>query len=127
MNTADAATTFTAMLHAIDARDWDGVRNAFADRIDLNYQSLFGAPATTVDRDAHVAGWRSFAGAFDATQHITGPILVSETSGGATASTHVRAYHYVNGAAGATYGWRITVKRISAAAPPHNYQFLTIR
>jgi hypothetical protein len=30
MNSADAADAFTSMLHAIDARDWKGVRRAFA-------------------------------------------------------------------------------------------------
>jgi hypothetical protein len=50
---------------------------AFADRIDLDYSFLFGVPAATVDADDHVAGWRRFGEAFDASQHITGPIILS--------------------------------------------------
>ena len=96
----DAADTVTEMLHAIDARDWAGVRRAFADRIDLDYSSLFGVPAATVDADPHVEGWRTFGGAFDATHHITGPIVVTLEPDGARARTHVRAYHRINGAEG---------------------------
>jgi hypothetical protein len=100
MDLIEASNTFTRMLHAIDARDWDGVRRAFANHLEIDYSSLFGAPAATVDADAHVAGWRAFGNAFDATQHITGPIVVAPDADGAVAHTHVRAYHRINGAPG---------------------------
>ena len=45
MDTSDAADTFTLMIPAIDAKDWDAVRRASADRIDIDYSSLFGVPA----------------------------------------------------------------------------------
>lgn len=76
MDITRAADTFTRMLHAIDAKDWDGVRQAFANRLTMDYSSLFGVPAATVDADAQVAEWRAFASAFDVTQHVTGPIVV---------------------------------------------------
>jgi hypothetical protein len=100
MESTEAANAFTRMLHAIDAKDWAGVRREFADRIEINYQSLFGEPAAHVGADAHVAGWQAFASAFDATQHVTGPLVVTATNGRATAETHVRAYHQIKGAAG---------------------------
>jgi hypothetical protein len=100
MDLYGAANTFTAMLHAIDAKDWDGVRRAFADHIEIDYSSLFGAPAARVDADEHVAGWKAFVGAFDLTQHMTGPFLVTPRPDGATAHTHVRAYHQIKGAPG---------------------------
>jgi hypothetical protein len=100
MDTADAANTLTLMLHAIDAKDWDSVQSAFADRIDIDYSSLFGVPAATVHVDEHVAGWRAFARSFDATQHVTGPIVVKEAPGGVEAHTHVRAYHRMKNAPG---------------------------
>jgi hypothetical protein len=96
----EAANTFTSMLHAIDTRDWASVRRAFTDTVDIDYRSLFGAPPATVDADTHVAGWRAFGDAFDATQHITGPIVVTPAADGATAHTHIRAYHRMNGAPG---------------------------
>ena len=100
MDTSDAADTFTLMLHAIDAKDWDAVRRAFADRIEIDYSSLFGVPAATVPVDEHVAGWRAFARSFDATQHVTGPIVVNEEAKGVVAHTHVRAYHQMKDAPG---------------------------
>jgi hypothetical protein len=100
MDTSDAATAFTLMLHAIDARDWNGVRAAFADRIDIDYSSLFGVPAATVGADDHVAAWRAFGEVFDATQHVTGPIVLTSGSDEVTAHTHVRAYHRMTGITG---------------------------
>ena len=91
---------FTHMLHAIDLRDWQAVRDAFADHVDIDYSSLFGAPAATVSSDEHVGGWRSFGGAFDATQHLTGPFVTSEREGAVLATTSVRAYHRIAGDAG---------------------------
>ena len=100
MNLTDAANAFTSMLHAIDAKNWDSVRHAFADSVHMDYSSLFGDPAATVAADDQVAGWRAFAGAFDVTQHITGPIIATADGADVTASTHVRAYHRIQGAEG---------------------------
>ena len=100
MQLADAGALFTSMLHAIDAKDWTGVRATFADQVDIDYSSLFGAPPGRTSADDLVAGWQRFAGGFDATQHLTGPVIVTGVAGGAEADTHVRAYHYVKGEAG---------------------------
>jgi hypothetical protein len=100
MDATNAADTFTRMLHAIDAKDWNGVRQAFTNRVTMDYSSLFGVPAATVDADAQVGEWRAFASAFDVTQHITGPIVVRLDDDGAIAQAHVRAYHQVKGAPG---------------------------
>jgi hypothetical protein len=40
------------------------------------------------------------AGAFEATQHLTGPFVVSPRGDGLRVRTHVRAYHRTKGAAG---------------------------
>jgi hypothetical protein len=100
MQLADAGALFTSMLHAIDAKDWTGVRATFADQVDIDYSSLFGAPPGKTSANELVAGWQRFAGGFDATQHITGPVLVTGVAGGAEADTHVRAYHHVKGEPG---------------------------
>jgi hypothetical protein len=100
MDTTEAANTFTSMLHAIDVRDWDGVRAAFADEIDIDYSSLFGVPRATVGAREHVAGWEAFARHFDVTQHVTGPIVMTSSGPGVIARTHVRAYHRMKGIPG---------------------------
>jgi hypothetical protein len=89
----DAADTFSSMLHAIDSRDWPGVRRAFADHVDVDYSSLSGAPAARVATDELIAGWQTFLGAFEVTQHLTGPIILTDRGESITANTHVRAYH----------------------------------
>jgi hypothetical protein len=100
MDSSDAADAFTSMLHAIDARDWEGVRRAFADEIHIDYSALFGAPAAVVGAHEHVASWQAFARHFDATQHVTGPMVVRPDGPGMIARTHVRAYHRMAGIAG---------------------------
>lgn len=100
MESSDVANAFTRMLHALDARDWAGVRREFADQIDMDYSSLFGTPPERVQADEQVAGWQTFASVFDATQHITGPFVVTIDDDHATADTHLRAYHHIKGAPG---------------------------
>jgi hypothetical protein len=91
---------FTHMLHAIDLRDWQAVRDAFADHVDVDYSSLSGAPAATMSSDEQIGAWRSFVGAFDATQHLTGPFVTSERESEVLGTTSVRGYHRIAGAAG---------------------------
>jgi hypothetical protein len=101
MSTGEAVSAvFTHMLHALDMREWQAVRDAFADHVDVDYSSLFGAPAATVSSDDQIGGWRSFVGAFDATQHITGPFVTSEREGAVLGSASVRAYHRIAGTPG---------------------------
>jgi hypothetical protein len=100
MDIATAPDVFTAMLHAIDAKDWDGVRRAFDDQVTMDYHSLFGIPAAVVRADDQVREWRAFASGFSATQHITGPMIVRPSDVGAIAHTHIRAYHRMAGAPG---------------------------
>jgi hypothetical protein len=102
MSTQDAVCgAFVRMLHALDLRDWQGVRDAFADHVDVDYSSLAGAPAANVPGDDLVGGWRSFVGAFDVTQHLAGPIVSAELpTGEMKLDLHVRGYHRIAGAAG---------------------------
>ena len=102
MSTQDAVSgAFIRMLHALDLRDWQHVRDAFADHVDVDYSSLSGAPAANVAGDDLVGGWRSFVGAFDVTQHLGGPIVSAELqSGEMKVEMHVRGYHRIAGAAG---------------------------
>lgn len=53
------ADTLTRMLHAVDRLDWDGVRACFAGQLRVDYTELNG---------------------FDATQHLTGPVLLTESN-----------------------------------------------
>ena len=83
----------TAMLHAIDARDWEAVRAAFADEVFVDYTSLNGGEPGVQLADDLVGGWRAMLPGFDATQHLTGPFVTSVEDGIATTVTAVTATH----------------------------------
>ena len=70
------ADTVTGMLHAIDALDWKAVRSALADRVEMDYTSLFGGKPSIQNADDLVLGWQGLVPGFQATQHLLGPILV---------------------------------------------------
>lgn len=92
----DVADVVTRMLHAVDTLDWSAARATLADKVEIDYTSLFGGEVETLDADALVERWQGLLPGFDATQHLTGPVLVSDL-GSDTASclTQVRAYHYL--------------------------------
>jgi hypothetical protein len=60
--------------------------------------SLFGAPAAAVDADGQVAEWQALASVFDGTQHVAGPFVMTSGADGASAHTHIRAYHQIKDA-----------------------------
>lgn len=97
MSGLSASDAVTSMLHAIDRLDWPAIRQAFADRVIVDYSSLSGDPAANVAADDLIAGWRGLLPGFDATQHLTGPVLVSADGASAVARTHVRGDHHITG------------------------------
>src|SRR6266540_6825977 len=99
------ADVITRMLHAIDALDWATVRACFAEEVDTDYTSLWGGEPATVKIEDLVADWQQLAYGFNATQHLTGPIITVDGK----LHTHVRAHHWFDGAAWTVYGHYIAV------------------
>ena len=90
------ADVLTRMLHAVDALDWDTVRGAMASELLVDYTSLSGGEPETLPVDDLVARWQGLLPGFDATQHLTGPLLVRQDAGpGVLADTHVIGYHHI--------------------------------
>ena len=84
------------MLFAIDQLAWGELRNRFVDEVQVDYTSLFGGEAQTLKADALLGQWQGLLPGFDATQHMTGPVIVTSSKvDAATAETHVRGYHYL--------------------------------
>ncbi len=106
-------TTILDLFHAIDALDWDGVRSALDDRIEVDYTSLFGGEAAHPTRDELIESWQGIVPGFDATQHLLGPLRIEERGRDAAAvETHVRAYHYLEGSVWMVAGhYRIALTR----------------
>ena len=89
------------MLNAIDLLDWSTVRTAFAPTVAVDYTSLFGGSAETLAVDTLLERFRGLLPGFDATQHLIGPVMVTEHAGGTvTAEAQARGYHHVAGAEG---------------------------
>lgn len=99
--------TVSALLHAIDRLDWPAVEDALAERVDLDYTSLFGGEPATQPADQVVAGWRSLLPGFTSTQHLLGPILPVIDGAGATAEAHVRATHVIDEGTDGTRSWTV--------------------
>jgi hypothetical protein len=84
------------MLYAIDALDWPGVRDAFADEVRADWTSLFGGEPETLRADELIARWQALLPGFDATQHMLGPVVLTDDAGpGVRADAHVRGYHHI--------------------------------
>ncbi|WP_232661513.1 nuclear transport factor 2 family protein [Pseudonocardia sp. TRM90224] len=97
----DPTTVFTRMLHAVDALDWATVRAAFADTVRVDYTELAGGEVEDVAADELIGRWQSIFPGFGATQHITGPcILTPEDNGVVRVDTHVRSFHRIADAEG---------------------------
>jgi fermentation-respiration switch protein FrsA (DUF1100 family) len=81
--------TITSLLHAIDRRDWTAIAAILAEQIRTDYTSLFGGSIQIQPAHELIAAWRTLLPGFDATQHLTGPI-VTDVSGD-TARAHCAA------------------------------------
>ena len=95
-----SADVITRLLHAIDAMDWVAARDCLADEVVTDYTSLWGGEPATVPIDDLIAGWTQIISGFDATQHLTGPVI--EVDG--AWHTHVRAHHWLGGEAWTVFG-----------------------
>ncbi len=109
-------TTILDLFHAIDALDWESVKAALEDRVEIDYTSLFGGEVSTPAREELIESWKGIVPGFDATQHLLGPIRIEERGADrAVAETHVRAYHYLEGSVWMVAGhYRIGLSRTEA-------------
>ena len=66
------------MLHAVDDLDWETVRSSFTTEVEIDYTSLWGGEPETLTADQLIDRWRQLLPGFDATQHLIGPVAVTE-------------------------------------------------
>lgn len=85
--------------HRIDAKQWSGLRQLYADSVQTDYRSLFGGEIQTQTADALMEAWRGVLSPI-VTQHLLGPAVVSLQGERAIADCHVRGYHYREGLPG---------------------------
>lgn len=127
--------------HHIDGKQWSKLRALYAEQVKTDYTSLFGGAPQQQRGDDLIAGWRAVL-ARVSTQHLLGPIDVSITGGGlsATAECHVRAWHFAEGAPGGAEwvvgghyvfelarsdaGWTITAMKLETFQQTGNLKLL---
>ncbi|ANL26960.1 NTF2 domain-containing protein [Rhizobium phaseoli] len=120
----DAITDIAA---GADRHQWPRVRGAFAEKVTLDYTSLWGGEAVTLSADEVVAQWSNFLPGFDRTLHlVTNHAIVDASGDTATAeadfqATHslgkdlwVLSGHYRYGLVKSAEGWKITHMTMAA-------------
>lgn len=98
---SDRHTAIHLFFRAVDTRDWDAVADALADRVTLDYTSLFGGESETLTPEEITGRWRGLLPGFDATMHLLGPLV----GDGDTVQCNVRAYHHLEGKTWIVAGW----------------------
>jgi hypothetical protein len=92
------------MLFALDALDWTAVRATLADEVQVDYTSVLGGEPQILSAEDLIAGWQARMPGFDATMHLTGPVLAAGRTGPASrVETHTIAYHHIQGDQGGTW------------------------
>jgi hypothetical protein len=112
----DIVDTTVRMAWHADRREWDALSDVFAPQVRLDYTSLTGGEAATVERGDLIGSWRNALGGLSATQHLVGNHLVTPTLGG----------HYRFELSRASEGWRITDLTMTADWAAGNQQIMTL-
>jgi hypothetical protein len=107
---------------AIDTRDWQTVRDGLADRVTLDYVSVFGGEVETIAAEEVVERWRALLPGFDATQHFLSELA---TGGDGVLECNVRGHHVIGDRVWMVAGWyRLTLAgdRLSGIALDASYE-----
>jgi len=94
--------TVLAIPTSIDVGDFAAAERLFADRVEVDYSSLWGGTAQTMPRADLIGAWRALVPGFDATWHELGPIDLVLDGARATARCAVDARHWLG-----TDMWRL--------------------
>lgn len=92
-----ARAPVAAMAALVDLRDWDRLGALFADKLTLDYTSLWGGEPATLARDELIAQWRAMLPGFDATAHVLTNLVVQVDGGRAHATADVQGTHLLDG------------------------------
>ncbi len=124
-----------------DLRDWQGLRDCFADAIMVDYTSLNGGTPIHTTPEELIAGWRAILSGFQATHHMITNHRISVHGDTATCFVYVHVTHslpnpdeepfwilggyYTYQLARTSQGWRVTSTTLTATWARGN-QHLTV-
>ncbi|MFD9004728.1 nuclear transport factor 2 family protein [Streptomyces sp. NPDC059582] len=137
----DVIETCTRMLWLVDLRQWDTLPAVLAEKVALDYTSLFGGEPVVRTRAQVIADWSAGLGHLRATQHLIGNQIAEVHGDSARLTAHFQAMHLLpNPYGSATWtlggryrfdltrtgaGWRITGVVMTALWADGNQQIMT--
>ncbi|MFI6517542.1 nuclear transport factor 2 family protein [Spirillospora sp. NPDC050679] len=138
----DIIDTCTRMGWHADRREWDLLKEVFAEPVTLDYTSLNGGEPVELS-PAQIAGaWQGVLGNFEATQHLIAGHLVTVLGDTAVCTANFQAAHRLANpfgsplwTLGGTYrwtlartgdGWRITAVVMTATWAEGNKDLMTL-
>ncbi|MFD0313937.1 nuclear transport factor 2 family protein [Streptomyces flavalbus] len=137
----DVIETCTRMLWHVDLRQWDALPAVLAEKVTLDYTSLFGGTPVTRTADLVIADWAAGLGHLKATQHMIGNQIAEVNGDTAVLTAHFQATHLLpNPYGSATWtlggryrfdlvrsasGWRISGVLMTALWADGNQQIMT--
>jgi SnoaL-like domain len=134
--------TCTRMAWHADEREWDALRDVFADEVRVDYTSLQGGEPAIVSRDELVESWAGLLGKLAATQHLLTNHLVTVSGDIAACTAAFQATHLLpnphgdpSWTLGGTYRfelvrdgptWRISAVTMTATWARGNQQIMSL-
>lgn len=85
---------------AVDNRNWDDVRNLFADTVLLDYTSMVGGEPANLTSELIIESWKGLLPGFDCTHHQLGNFVINADLEIATAFCYGTATHYLKNDSG---------------------------
>jgi hypothetical protein len=85
--------TCTRMAWHADQREWDALKEVFADSVVLDYTSLNGGEPAVLSPEQIADGWAGVLGGFNATQHLVANHLVTIDGTSAVCTASFQATH----------------------------------
>ncbi|WP_086735297.1 nuclear transport factor 2 family protein [Streptomyces glaucescens] len=138
----DVIETCTRMLWYVDLRQWDALPALLAEKVTLDYTSLFGGEPIVRTPDQVIADWSAGLGHLKATQHMIGNQIAEVRGDAAVLTAHFQATHLLPNPYGSetwtlggryrfdlartTAGWRIAGVLMTALWADGNQQIMTV-
>ena len=87
--------TVIRLFAGADERDWDKIKNTFAENVELDYSSMTGNPASVVPAEGIITAWRGFLPGFDKTHHQLADFYVMQNGSAALVHYYGKADHFI--------------------------------
>jgi len=87
--------TVTRLFAGADERDWDKIKNTFAENVELDYSSMTGNPTSIVPAEGIITAWRGFLPGFDKTHHQLADFYVMQNGSAALVHYYGKADHFI--------------------------------